>query len=48
MSMPSPSKKQRLMGIRSITDHRQPDMVLVMYNPGAFEAHNANMFQFLP
>lgn len=25
----------------------QPDMVLAMYNPGAFEEHNANMFQFI-
>lgn len=24
----------------------QPDAVLVIYNPGVFEAHNANMFQF--
>lgn len=29
-----------------ITEY-QPDMVLVMYNPGALELHNLNMYQFI-
>ena len=33
--------------VLSYVEDYQPDMVLIMYNPGALEQHNANMFDFL-